>query len=106
MGLKFGANLAAAAMMLAGGTIGVAAPMQEEPPRRKQPKRVTAAGRVLSQVYGGLMGDAFVTHTFTPKPLGKRARRRLRGRIKEQARLAGERAINKAMNPAHQDWYF
>lgn len=53
---------------------------------KPQPKRVTVIGRVMSQIFVGLAGDAFVTHTFTPKPLSKRAKRRARGRLKEQRR--------------------
>lgn len=53
---------------------------------KPQPKRVTVIGRVMSQIFGGLAGDAFVTSIESPKPLGKRARRRLRGRLKAERR--------------------
>lgn len=53
---------------------------------KPQPKRVTVIGRVMSQIFGGLAGDAFVTSIESPKPLGKRARRRLRGRLKQEKR--------------------
>lgn len=53
---------------------------------KPQPKRVGLVDRVMSQIVGGLAGDAFVTHVFPPQPLSKRAKRRARGRLKAQRR--------------------
>lgn len=90
MGLKFGAGMAIAAASALGFTEAKnAAEADGHVPRPKvkaPPKRVTLVDRVMSQIAGGLAGDAFVTSIESPKPLGKRARRRLRGRIKEEKR--------------------
>lgn len=53
---------------------------------KPKPKSVSLVRRVINQIFGGLAGDAFVTSVESPKPLGKRARRRLRGRLKQEKR--------------------
>lgn len=85
---------------------------------RKQPRRAGLVQRVLAQVYGGLAGDAFVTHTITPKPMSKRRRRRLRGKAKGIARelrtdyanrpeLYRKAAVLQMQLKAHDnDWQF
>lgn len=90
-GLRFGAAQAVAAALALSG-VGVAPPVNaaqadgHQPRPRKQPQRVSVTRKLFDQVFGGLAGDRFVTHTFTEKPLGKRARRRLRGRLKQEKR--------------------
>lgn len=98
MGLKFGAGMAIAAASMLGLTEAKnAAEADGHAPRPKvkaPPKRVSLVDRVMSQIAGGLAGDTFVTSIESPKPLGKRAKRRLRGRNKEAARLARARVAN------------
>lgn len=75
MGDRSALRVAMAAAMIGAAGLGVSfpAPEQPEPPiprrGRKSPARI---------ILGGATGD--VVHTFTDKPLSKRAKRRLRGR--------------------------
>lgn len=85
MRLKFGANPLAAAMMIAAAGVGVpAAPAPEEPPKPKpRGRRYNIHDSVRDMFFGNTV-DA--TPIESPKPLGKRARRRLRGRLKQEKR--------------------